>query len=105
MCSAENRLGNSDAVFHTAAIWIWNADMQTGNYVPANETAPTKIAENRVCVTFFPHLLIYTLTNYSRSQDQPNYLCQFSYAVDTTRNKSLYDTQKVSHSAQLPGMV
>ncbi|OJT14310.1 hypothetical protein TRAPUB_9171 [Trametes pubescens] len=86
MCSAENRLGNHDAVFHTAAIWTWNADLQTGNFVPANETAPTKIAENRV-------------------QDQPNYLCQFSYAVDTTRDKSLYDAQKTfeNHVKSQPG--
>ena len=36
------------AILHTAAIWRWNSDLETGNYVPAGEIAPAKLAESRV---------------------------------------------------------
>lgn len=52
MCVAENKLGNEDAVFYTAAVWTWNSDMQTGNFVPAGAAAQTKIAESRLYVAF-----------------------------------------------------
>ncbi|KAI9057284.1 hypothetical protein FKP32DRAFT_1536209, partial [Trametes sanguinea] len=61
------------AILYTAAVWAWNSDLETGNFVPAGEVPPSKIAESRI---------------------QPSNLCQFSYAVDTSRDKSLYDAQK-----------
>ncbi|KAI9069789.1 hypothetical protein FKP32DRAFT_1559045 [Trametes sanguinea] len=66
---------NDDAVFYTAAIWMWNSDMETGNFVPVGQEATAKIAENRI-------------------QHHPNTLCQFSYAVDTVVDKTLYNAQK-----------
>ncbi|KAH9854467.1 hypothetical protein C2E23DRAFT_726756, partial [Lenzites betulinus] len=75
MCVSENKLGNEDAIFHTAAVWVWNSNLETGNFVPAGETAQSKIPEARL-------------------QNQPNPLCQVSYAVDTATDKSLYEAQK-----------
>ncbi|KAI9057439.1 hypothetical protein FKP32DRAFT_1541826, partial [Trametes sanguinea] len=66
------------AVFHTAAVWAWNSDLKTGNFVLPGRTAP-------------PKALIDVL--YCR-QDKPGPLCQFSYAVDTYSDKSLYTVQK-----------
>ncbi|KAI9065672.1 hypothetical protein FKP32DRAFT_1565896, partial [Trametes sanguinea] len=62
------------AILHTAVIWSWNSDLETGNFVPPGETAPSKIIIRR--------------------QTQPSNLCQFSYAADTSYDKSLYVAQK-----------
>lgn len=32
---------DNEAIFYTAAIWLWNSDLETGNYAPNGETAPT----------------------------------------------------------------
>ncbi|KAH9846251.1 hypothetical protein C2E23DRAFT_702152, partial [Lenzites betulinus] len=66
------------AVFHTAAVWVWGSNLETGNYVPRGETAPSKGKVSE-----------------SRMQDTPNAMCQFSYAVDTSHDKTIYDAQKV----------
>lgn len=50
MCVADNKLGNEDAVFHTAAVWVWNSNLETGNFVPAGEAVQSKIPEARLCV-------------------------------------------------------
>ncbi|KAJ8457466.1 hypothetical protein ONZ51_g11514 [Trametes cubensis] len=64
------------AIFHTAAVWRWNSDMETGNYVPIGEVAPTKLVESRI-------------------QNEPGTLCQFSYAVDTQHDKSIWAAQQL----------
>ncbi|KAH9848481.1 hypothetical protein C2E23DRAFT_739683 [Lenzites betulinus] len=66
-----------DAIFHTAAVWVWGSNLETGNFVPRGETAPStgKLSE-------------------SRMQDTANNMCQFSYAVDTSNDKTLYEAQK-----------
>ncbi|KAI0702106.1 hypothetical protein C8Q76DRAFT_633237 [Earliella scabrosa] len=60
-----------EAVFHTVGLWRWNSNLETGNYVPPGQTAPARLAEQRI-------------------QNAPNNLCQFSYCVDTYRDKSLW---------------
>ena len=37
-----------DAVFHSVGIWRWNSHLETGNYVPVGETAPERLAEDRM---------------------------------------------------------
>ncbi|KAI0359247.1 hypothetical protein OH77DRAFT_1374941, partial [Trametes cingulata] len=64
------------AVFHTVGIWRWNSDMETGNYVPHGESAPAKLAESRI-------------------QSEPGSLCQFSYAIGTNHDKTLWEAQTV----------
>ncbi|KAI0358765.1 hypothetical protein OH77DRAFT_1396697, partial [Trametes cingulata] len=51
------------AIFHTAAVWRWNSDLKTGNFVPDGCTSDA-VSESRI-------------------QRTPNNLYQFSYAVDT----------------------
>ncbi|KAH9887374.1 hypothetical protein C8Q73DRAFT_606404, partial [Cubamyces lactineus] len=63
------------AILHTAAIWRWNSDLETGNYIPVGEVAPAKLAESRV-------------------QTTPSSVCQFSYAFDTRHDKALWDAQR-----------
>ena len=36
------------ARFYTAGIWRWNSNLDTGNYVPAGETPPARLAESRM---------------------------------------------------------
>ncbi|KAI0328307.1 hypothetical protein GY45DRAFT_1255183 [Cubamyces sp. BRFM 1775] len=60
-------------MFHTAAIWRWNSDLETGNFVPPDAEVPAKLAEARIT---------------------PGSLCQFSYAIDTQRDKSVWAAQK-----------
>ncbi|KAH9895265.1 hypothetical protein C8Q73DRAFT_645035 [Cubamyces lactineus] len=62
------------AIFHTAAVWRWNSDMETGNYVPVGEPS---------------------YSNNCYSQNEPGTLCQFSYAVDTQHDKSVWAAQQV----------
>ncbi|KAI0349030.1 hypothetical protein OH77DRAFT_1594448 [Trametes cingulata] len=66
--------GTKEAIFHTVAIWKWNSDMQTGNFVPPGEKVSSRVAESRI-------------------QDTPNNLCQTSYGCDTVRDKTLWDAQ------------
>ncbi|KAI9063712.1 hypothetical protein FKP32DRAFT_1571416 [Trametes sanguinea] len=63
------------ATFHTACVWRWGSDLETGNYVPPGETPPGKLLESRI-------------------QSEPGALCQFSYAVDTVHDKSLWNAQQ-----------
>lgn len=35
---------------HTAVVWTWNSDLQTGNFVPPGETASGKVSDNNLWV-------------------------------------------------------
>ncbi|OJT09727.1 hypothetical protein TRAPUB_13795 [Trametes pubescens] len=76
LCHTGFKAGSQEVILHTAAVWMWNSDLDTGNFVPEGQTAPDKVPE-------------------SRMQKEPSNVCQFSYAVDTSQDKSLYDAQKV----------
>ncbi|OSD06152.1 hypothetical protein PYCCODRAFT_1464820 [Trametes coccinea BRFM310] len=64
-----------EAILHTAAIFKWGADPEVGNFVPKGETALSRVPESRI-------------------QNQPNYLCQFTYVVNTNRDKHIWIAQK-----------
>ncbi|KAH9846473.1 hypothetical protein C2E23DRAFT_744026, partial [Lenzites betulinus] len=74
------------AIFYTAAVWRWNSSLETGNFVPEGETAPAKLAESRI-------------------QTAPSSLCQFSYALDTHRDKTLWEAQQAfeTYIKDIPG--
>lgn len=40
--------GNQEAIFYTAAVWMWNSDLETGNFVPPGATALGKVSESRL---------------------------------------------------------
>ncbi|KAH9854422.1 hypothetical protein C2E23DRAFT_713065, partial [Lenzites betulinus] len=61
------------AMFHTAAVWRWNSHLETGNFVPTGAVVETRVAESRVYI---------------------NNLCQFSYAINTHVDQSIWDAQK-----------
>ncbi|RDX42575.1 hypothetical protein K466DRAFT_454119, partial [Polyporus arcularius HHB13444] len=63
------------AVFTSVGLWRWNSDLETGNFVPIGHPAPEHLAEERIQAT-------------------PNNLCQFSYALDTEKDKGLWVAQK-----------
>ncbi|KAI1786565.1 hypothetical protein LXA43DRAFT_897731 [Ganoderma leucocontextum] len=68
--------GRKPATMWTAAVWRWNSDLDTGNFVPPGETTPARLPESRI-------------------QTMPNNMCRFTYVLDTTHDKSLWDAQKV----------
>ncbi|KAI0661157.1 hypothetical protein C8Q70DRAFT_911754 [Cubamyces menziesii] len=75
-----------EAVFHTACIFKWGSDPEVGNYVPNGATAFCRVPEGRI-------------------QTQPNYLCQFSYVMDTSRDRQIWDAQKAfeDYIQRIPG--
>ncbi len=83
-----------EAVFTSVGLWRWNSDLETGNFVPIGHPAPEHLAEERMYVSDIamqsPHI------NRTSSQATPNNLCQFSYALDTEKDKGLWVAQKVS---------
>ncbi|KAI9061808.1 hypothetical protein FKP32DRAFT_1575055, partial [Trametes sanguinea] len=60
------------AMLHWAGLWSWNSDLETGNYVPKGETPSSR----------------------PRSRNVPDNICQFSYAVDTNEDKTIWDLQR-----------
>ncbi|KAI0716618.1 hypothetical protein C8Q76DRAFT_616577, partial [Earliella scabrosa] len=63
------------AVFHTAAVWQWNAHLETGNFVPLGQTAPRGLREARI-------------------QTMPSNLCQVDYTINTEYDGSIFEAQK-----------
>ncbi|KAI9065720.1 hypothetical protein FKP32DRAFT_1567363 [Trametes sanguinea] len=61
-----------EAILHTAAVYKWGSDPEVGNFVPKGE------------------MLIMT----SHSQNEPNYLCQFSHVINTGHDKHIWSAQK-----------
>lgn len=45
MCHARSL---KEAVFYTAAVWVSNSNLETGNYVPLGEQVGSDIPEKRV---------------------------------------------------------
>ena len=50
ICSLQfyNRTTKEEAIFVHAGIWSWNADLETGNFVPLGEKPPSTVTESRV---------------------------------------------------------
>ncbi|KAI9061994.1 hypothetical protein FKP32DRAFT_1574797 [Trametes sanguinea] len=67
--------GLKAALFYASFVWSFHSDLDTGNYVPKGETAPSKVAESRV-------------------RSVPDNACQFSYGVDTSQDKSIWFAQQ-----------
>ncbi|KAI0683361.1 hypothetical protein C8T65DRAFT_595191, partial [Cerioporus squamosus] len=63
------------AIFHSVGMWRWNSPLETGNFVPSGQSAPERLAEERI-------------------QSTANYRCQLSYGLDTASDKSLWEAQK-----------
>lgn len=40
--------GSKPAILHTAAIWRWASDLETGNFVPPGQQANSRVAESRM---------------------------------------------------------
>ncbi|KAI0349457.1 hypothetical protein OH77DRAFT_1465381 [Trametes cingulata] len=74
LCKSDTK-GRREAIFHTAAVWRWNSDLDTGNFLFMSCHLDRSIHP--------PH-----------SQRTPNNLCQLSYAVDTMRDKSIWTAQQ-----------
>ncbi|KAI9056624.1 hypothetical protein FKP32DRAFT_1585545, partial [Trametes sanguinea] len=63
------------AILTTVGVFRWGYDPEVGNFVPKGATASARIPESRI-------------------QNEPNYLCQFSYGIDTHRDKHVWHAQK-----------
>ncbi|KAI9069261.1 hypothetical protein FKP32DRAFT_1560176, partial [Trametes sanguinea] len=61
------------AVFTTVGIFRWGYDPEVGNFVPKGAVASSGVPEARI---------------------EPNNLCQFSYVIDTHRDKDVWRAQK-----------
>ncbi|EIW53402.1 uncharacterized protein TRAVEDRAFT_23774 [Trametes versicolor FP-101664 SS1] len=73
--SPKQATGPQEAVFHTVGVYRWGANEETGNFVLQGEKAPSSVAESRI-------------------KYEPSSLCQFSYALDTHRDKTIWAAQK-----------
>ncbi|PPQ65633.1 hypothetical protein CVT26_000575 [Gymnopilus dilepis] len=71
-----NKSTKEEAILVHAGIWSWNADLDTGNFVPVGEKPPSTVTESRV-------------------QNSVSFKCDVSHAIDTTIDESLWDNLEV----------
>ncbi|PPQ66486.1 LOW QUALITY PROTEIN: hypothetical protein CVT26_011174 [Gymnopilus dilepis] len=63
---------NQEAILVHAAVWRSNTNFDTGNFVPAGETPPNHIPDNRI-------------------QKIPSFKCEIAYTIDTGVEDSFYN--------------
>lgn len=83
-------------MFHTAAVWRYSSNLETGNFVLPGHGAETQVSESRMYGTTFLLCLQMLIDRCEfDSQWELNSYCQLSYAIDTQHDKSIWDAQKV----------
>ncbi|KAH9848706.1 hypothetical protein C2E23DRAFT_738930 [Lenzites betulinus] len=71
LCLKDSK-GVEEAIFHTAAIYRWGTNDETGNFVLSGKQAESGVPD----------------------RTEPSTLCQFSYGIDTHRDKTIWKAQK-----------
>ncbi|KAI0359339.1 hypothetical protein OH77DRAFT_1447400 [Trametes cingulata] len=63
-----------EVMLYSAGPWLFNSDLEVGNFLPKGEAAESNVAESRL-------------------QTTPNHLCQLSYALGTRGDQTFFDAQ------------